>query len=51
MTHGYEWLFEYDFVDLDDYYVDIDYYTEDIDISISEDWAEIENIYNEYEDI
>lgn len=25
MTHGYEWFFEYDFVDMDDFEFDFDY--------------------------
>jgi len=48
MTHGYE-FFAYDYVDLEDYYTDLDDFI-DIDMAISEDWAEIEQIYNEYED-
>ncbi len=46
MTHGYEWLFEYDYVDLGDYYTDIEDWM-DIDTAISEDWAELESIWPE----
>lgn len=48
MTHGYEWLFEYDMVDLDDYYTDVEDFA--WDESISEAWDEIDKIYDEYQD-
>ncbi len=44
MTHGYEWLFEYDYEDLDDYYTDIEDWM-DIDTAISEDWSELESLW------
>jgi hypothetical protein len=47
MTHGYE-FFDYDYVDLGDYYADIEDWA-DWETGISEDWHEIAEIYDEYE--
>jgi len=47
MTHGYE-FFDYEYVDLSDYYSDLEDFL-DWDTGISEDWSEIQSIYDEYE--
>ncbi len=48
MTHGYEYIYE--MFDLDDYYTDFDDFM-DWDEGIHEDWKEIENVYEEFEDM
>ena len=48
MTHGYE-FFEFDYLDLDDYYIgDTDFWEGEntLDSEINELWGEIEDIYD-----
>lgn len=48
MTHGYEW-FEYDYIDLDEPGGVQDWDTDEIrDNTISDSWAELDQIYEEY---
>ncbi len=47
MTHGYE-FFDFDYVDLDDYYLDIEDF---MDFVIDSEWAEIDGIYDDLSDL